>query len=294
MPSRQPAFLRSLLAVALAAAVLLGATACGKEEETQEPTQPTTPVEEENPQEQEETSDFKAPTFIPQIQDAVAKNSDVKGWLNIPDTTINNAVVQAADNDFYHRKDELKNYSWTGSFYADYECNLANRADLSANTVIYGHNVHYDDNKDKERFSQLFHFTDLDFAQEHPYVYFSINGTDPTLEENHMVWQIFSVFYTTTDFHYTQVKKDMSGTSQEEMTEEQLMSIVNEAKARSEYNYNVEVTGQDKILTLSTCSYKYGRRNDVRFVVMAKLLEEDAVLKNTVSLTENTSKKAVE
>ena len=73
-----------------------------------------------------------------------------------------------------------------------------------------------------------------------------------------------------------------------------LMNIITEAKQRSEYVYNVDVTGEDKILTLSTCSYKYDKRNDVRFVVMAKLLDEGEALQKTVQLKENTSKKTVE
>ena len=54
------------------------------------------------------------------------------------------------------------------------------------------------------------------------------------------------------------------------------------------------MSGTDKILTLSTCSYKYGRRKDVRFVVMAKLLEEDAPLQASASLVVNADKKTVE
>ena len=72
------------------------------------------------------------------------------------------------------------------------------------------------------------------------------------------------------------------------------MNIITEARDRSEYDYDVTVSGTDKILTLSTCSYKYGRRKDVRFVVMAKLLEEDAPLQDSASLVVNADKKTVE
>ena len=57
------------------------------------------------------------------------------------------------------------------------------------------------------------------------------------------------------------------------------------------YDYDVEVTSNDKILTLSTCTYrladdtKLHYPNDYRYVVMAKLLPADAVLEDTVSLT---------
>ena len=51
------------------------------------------------------------------------------------------------------------------------------------------------------------------------------------------------------------------------------------------------MTSNDKILTLSTCTYrladdtKLHYPNDYRYVVMAKLLHADAVLEDTVSLT---------
>ena len=57
----------------------------------------------------------------------------------------------------------------------------------------------------------------------------------------------------------------------------------------------MDVTGEDKILTLSTCSYKYDKRNDVRFVVMAKLLDEgEALQKNGAAKGKTPAKKQVE
>lgn len=286
MRNRSP-FFRRLLAVAMATVMAVNFSGCGKKKEPiPEQTVGTSVVT--------ESTATPLPDFKNNIKNAKQKNSDVIGWLNIPDTEINDAVLQTTDNDYYHRKDENKQYSWTGCYYADYESNLKSRGELSKNNVIYGHNVHYDDNKEKERFSQLFHYTDLEFVKTHPYIYFYLNGKDPELEENKMVWEVFSVFYTTTDFDYIQVKKDITGKSSEELSDAQLMNIVNEAKARSEYTYNVEVSGSDKILTLSTCSYKFGRRNDVRFVVMAKLLEPKAELKPSIEVKENKSKKDLE
>lgn len=129
------------------------------------------------------------------------------------------------------------------------ECNFNSRDELIQNTVIYGHNVHYDDDMEGERFSQLFHFTDIDFAREHPYVYFSINGDGEDSAQD-MVWQVFSVFYTTTDFDYIRINKDFRDPSQGEITDAQLMNIITEARDRSEYDYDVTVSGTDKIMTL--------------------------------------------
>ena len=80
------------------------------------------------------------------------------------------------------------------------------------------------------------------------------------------------------------------------LTGEQLMEIVEGGKARSEYDYtDVEVKEDDKILTLSTCSYKYGARkpHNVRFIIMAKLVTEDDTLVETANITPNVDKIAV-
>ncbi len=287
-------------AAILLTALMLFAVGCGKEEQEPQEPQPVQQEQQEEPQQEDqvqETSEVDPPSLQAQIADAKAKNDEIIGWLRIDDTEIDGAVVQAENNTKYERLNEWGEYSWTGTFFADYECNFTGREELSKNTVIYGHNVHYDDDMNGERFSQLFHFTDQDFARNHPYVYFSIAGDAAENGENtsdDMVWQVFAVFYTTTDFDYIRINKDYRDPSQGEITDAQLMNIITEARDRSEYDYDVQVSPTDKILTLSTCSYKYGRRDDVRFVVMAKLVEEDAALQATASLTVNADKKAVE
>lgn len=287
-------------AAVLVTALMLFAVGCGKEEQEPQEPQPVQQEQQEEPQQEDqvqETSEVDPPSLQAQIADAKAKNDEIIGWLRIDDTEIDGAVVQAENNTKYERLNEWGEYSWTGTFFADYECNFTGREELSKNTVIYGHNVHYDDDMNGERFSQLFHFTDQDFARNHPYVYFSIAGDAAENGENtsdDMVWQVFAVFYTTTDFDYIRINKDYRDPSQGEITDAQLMNIITEARDRSEYDYDVQVSPTDKILTLSTCSYKYGRRDDVRFVVMAKLVEEDAALQATASLTVNADKKSVE
>lgn len=291
--------LRRAMAAALAAVMVLSMAGCGEEKQpqTQQPQpqqeqhddgqQPEKPQEEPKP----EQPQVEAPSLRQQLKEAKAKNDDIIGWLKIDDLKVDGAVVQAENNTKYERLNEWGQYSWTGTYFADYECNFDSRDSLSKNTVIYGHNVDFSDNRDGERFSQLFYFADEEFAKQHPYVYFTIDGEDKSSE---MVWEIFSVFYTTTDFDYIRINKDYRNPQEGEITDAQLMNIIKEARERSEYDYEVEVSGEDKILTLSTCSYKYGRRKDVRFVVMAKLLDEDAVLHTQAKLTQNTDKKTVE
>jgi len=286
------------LALLLAALLLFGASGCKKKDdqpsEPAEPAQeePAKPTEPEKPTEEkpeEPKVEIDQPKLGEKIKEMKAKNDDVVGWLQIPDTEINAAVVMTTNNTFYLRKNELKEYSWTGCYWVDFECKMGPTAkDLGRSTVIYGHNVNFDDGKEKERFSQLFHYTDIDWAAEHPYIFFS------TAEED-LLWEVFACSYTTTDFNYIQVLKDPKVSSTEEITEAQMINIVNEARDRSEYDYSeVEVDGDDKILILSTCSYKYGRRDDVRFIVAAKLVTEDDTLVEKAKVTLNNDKKTVQ
>lgn len=205
------------------------------------------------------------------IGDAKKVNEDTVGWIKIPGTKIDNSVLQSYSNEYYLRKTEKKEYDVYGCYFADWECEIGDREQMSPNTVIYGHS---DLKNDPEglRFSQLFHFTDEEFARKTPYVYFS------TAEEN-MVWQVFAVFYTDTKMNYIVI----------DQTEEELQALIDEGREKSLYNYTAEVSGADKILCLSTCSVKYGGRPDERFVVMAKLLPADAELTAEADFTVNPS-----
>lgn len=189
----------------------------------------------------------------------IRQNPDTVGWLMVPDTTINNSVVQSYNNSYYLRQTERKVPDTFGCYFVDYECSVGAREEFSDNTVIYGHSDIRGDNPEGPKFSQLYHFTDLEFAKEHPVVYFST-------PEDYLVWEIFAVFYT-------DVTMDYIGADYEP---EAKLALIEAARELSLYDYEVEVTEEDRILTLSTCSVKYGNDGTHRFVVMAKLLPPEA------------------
>lgn len=290
-----------VLALLLAMMMTLGTGCSGRENPTPEEEEVVQEeiveeeVKEEEPVEEEEPEIVvEIPEQAEKISEMEAKNSDIVGWLQIPDTDINSAVVQTTNNSYYYRLNELKEYSFTGCYWVDYECKMGNTSeDLLNNTIIYGHNVDYQDPVDDptgDRFSQLFYYTDIEWAKEHPYIYFS-------LPEEDLLWEVFACAYTTTDFNYIQVLKDSKVSTTEQLTGEQLMAIVDGGRERSEYDYlDVEVNEEDKILILSTCSYKYGMRSphNVRFIVMAKLVTEEDALVETANIVENTDKKTVQ
>ena len=204
--------------------------------------------------------DTKKPNDSYKVLDSLAlatkANRDVIAWLELPGAEINDCVLQYLDNEFYERRDERKNYNVYGCYFMDYECPMGTREVLANNTVIYGHSAPNDD-PEGPRFSKLFRFTKGKFAKENPCIFLS------TAEER-MTWQIFAVFYTDINFDYIRVH----------ITDEEMVELANQAKELSIYDYGIEITPEDKILTLSTCSERDGKDGTHRFVVMAKLLPE--------------------
>ncbi len=182
------------------------------------------------------------------------QNRDTVGWLIVPGTDINNSVVQGFDNSYYLRRTERKEDDIYGCYFADYNNAFGTREELSTNTVIYGHSD-LTDSPDGPKFSQLFRFTDQQFAKEHPVISFST-------QEDLMDWQIVAVYYTDLNLDFTNTEYDPAALAQE-------------AAARSIWNYGVPVTSQDKLLSLVTCTVKYGaEEKDQRLVILAKLLPE--------------------
>ena len=82
------------------------------------------------------------------------------------------------------------------------------------------------------------------------------------------------MFYTDINFYYI------------DENPADLTDLTDEAKSRSIFDFDVDVTSSDKILTLSTCTRVYGKRSDQRFVIMAKLMPAGAALKE-VSVSKN-------
>ena len=190
-------------------------------------------------------------------------NDDTIGWIRIPNTNVDYPVVYKAGVEnyaYYESKGYDKQYSKDGVIWADYECTFP---ELSQNTTLYGHNWHniYTPRTQANMqandlmFSLVMSYNYTDFAQENPFVYFS------TTEQDY-VFQVFASYYTDLNFGYNYAQ----------MSQEDFQKVIAEAKAKSLSNYNVPVTSEDKIVTLSTCTRVHGNTNNQRFVVMAKLV----------------------
>ena len=175
------------------------------------------------------------------------ENSDTVGWIIVHDTNINYPVVQTNDNDYYlnHAYDKTSNSA--GWVYADFRDNFNV---FSKNMVIYGHG-----RKDKIMFGSLTRALDKKWytKQENQIIQLS------TLKYNTM-WQIFSIYTIPAESYY--ITTDFESNSE-------YAAFLGEMLNRSIYNFNVNLSTDDKILTLSTCY----NDNGIRLVVQAKLVK---------------------
>ena len=196
-----------------------------------------------------------------ELAEARAKNPDTVAWLYIPGAEVDDPVMQAEDNGFYLNRDELREYSTWGCYYADCRNHLSGRDALDTNTVIYGHSAN-DCDPDGVRFTKLHRYMDADFVKENPYIYLSVDGDD-------LIFQITALFITDIGFDYIDPNPIGSKLTEFFQTVEKKNWLDIDGVTFSE---------GDTFLTLSTCCRKYDKTNsgNQRLVVMAKLLPEGA------------------
>ncbi|CDC06151.1 MAG TPA: class B sortase [Clostridiaceae bacterium] len=165
----------------------------------------------------------------------INKNPDTIGWIKVLGTDINYPVVQTNNNDFYLTHSFDKSYNKAGWIFADYiNKNLKNN-ELDKNTIIYGHNRQ--NNSMFGTLSNVFKEEWLSNKENH-YINFS------TLNNN-MVWEVFSTYTIEKEEYY--IQSNFS-------SDEEYISFLNTIKNRSTYKYDVNISKEDKILTLSTCT----------------------------------------
>ncbi|MDO5015385.1 MAG: class B sortase [Clostridia bacterium] len=245
-----------IISILVSLALIVAVVLLSKKQQTKQSITPNLP-----------TTKYTTIDNIEKLKEFDKQNSDAVAWLRLTNTAIDDPVVQAKDNDFYLRKTELKKYNIYGCYFADYECKMGDdRTSLSENTIIYGHSAPRE-NPNGKKFEQLFKYRDLEFLQKNPIIYLS-------LPNENISFEIFAVFYTNTDFYYI---------SPQPLTED-FENFTKEIYDKNEFIFeNGKISKNDKILTLSTCAYRYDKANkgDHRFVIMARMLDKNETPKTT-------------
>lgn len=178
------------------------------------------------------------------LEDLQQINPDICGWIRFDSLPINYPIVKASDNSFYLTHDYKKQSSPYGSIFRDFRC-----TEQSKNISLHGHHMN-----DGGMFASLVSLTD--------YQVYKQNTIFTTWEEEQKTtWEIISIFRIQPDsdpFFYLQ--PDFS-------SDEELLSFIQEVKRRSLFHIPASADIQDRLLTLSTCSYE---QKGNRTVVVAK------------------------
>lgn len=185
-----------------------------------------------------------------------AINPDLVGWIKVPGTMIDVQVVQtdSAEAEYLH-KDFYGDASRYGTPYMDYRNDPKY---LSQNTTIYGHHM-----QDGLVFADLKKYKTIEGFKEAPIFYFD------TLYKKY-AFKVYAVIisnaYEEDDngyiFNYT-IPNFKSG--------EHFMSYIAALDERKLYTTGVDIKPDDKILTLSTCTYEFDR---ARLAVVGRMVRE--------------------
>lgn len=186
-----------------------------------------------------------------------ALNTDFVAWLKIPGLDIDMPVVRGRDNAEYLKKTFYATKSKYGCAFLDYESDVKI---LERNSVIYGHNMSYDD----LMFGPLLAYTKVDGFKNSPIVELS------TLYED-TKWKVYAVFLTNggsngdNGYLFNYIFRSLS-------SDDAFMGYIDEVDQRKFYTTGVDIQPDDKILTLSTCMNDHFKNG--RLVIVARLIRE--------------------
>lgn len=231
--------------------------------------------------------------FKKAIADFSYYNKDVKGWFYVPNTNMNHPVTFSNVNNNYYLYRDWRGNDYTGKIdwrnwsqypdgatYLDYRTVIGDTwLTSSRNMVLYGHNWNnlrdpmvIGDVKGYSMFAQLPSYTSVEFASQNPHIYYSLG-------DNEGIWRVFAAGYcvTTPYFFYNNPNP----------TKEAMLATANDWKLRSHLTFDVDVNENDRFLTLTTCTRRYGSYETQRYVVVARLLRPGESENDPVTVTVN-------
>jgi sortase B len=166
-------------------------------------------------------------------------NPDIVGWIYIEGTNINYPVVQGSNNDYYLRHLFDGTYNGAGCIFLDAGC----ASDFSdKHSIIYGHHM-----KDGSMFYDLMGYKDQAFYDEHAVALFMT----PTA---YYKIQFFSGYVAHTSEDAWNLHFD----------DDDFKAWLNELQSKSCFEADYAPSGDDRIVTLSTCTYEFA---SARFVL---------------------------
>ena len=172
------------------------------------------------------------------------QNNETIAWLKVNNTNVEYPVVKGTNNSFYLNHSFDKSSNSAGWIFADCRNKFDN---TDKNIVIYGHNM-----RDGSMFGSMLNILNSKWYENE-------ENTNITLytENEKSIYKVFSVYKIKNEDYYikTEFKND-----------NEFEGFIKNLKKRSIKDFNVDVSKDDNILTLSTCA----NNNKYRVVLHAK------------------------
>ena len=170
----------------------------------------------------------------------------IVGWIKLDGTLINYPVMQYTDNDFFltHLPDRTPHRS--GSIFLDYR----NKRDFSDKSIlIYGHETRAGD-----MFGILKEYRNQEFFEANPVIHLHTPDRDYRLIlfAGHVAHSIRD--HPPLDF----------------ANDNEFLEYIEHIRRISVFSSNVEVSADDRIVSLVTCTYDF---SDARLILVGKLVE---------------------
>ncbi len=232
---------------------------------TQQPTASTAPTEStpggSDPTENTDESVTQDTTVAPLPDNPVdfaalqAVNPDAYAWIYVPNTLVDYPILQAGPDlpeDYYIYRNLEKNYEFRGCIYSQ---KLNSKDFTDPVTVLYGHHM-----LDDSMFSTLYYFRDQQFFDANEFFYIYTPG-------HILTYRIISAHQY--DERHILNSFDFS---KESVFREYLDEISNPRSMLADVREGIELTTDDRIVTLSTCI----SGGSQRYLVQGVLIDDQA------------------
>lgn len=190
-------------------------------------------------------------TISSRFQKLRRQNSDIIGWLSIPDM-LEEAVVQR-DNAYYLRRDYRGYHNVNGALFLDESIDLHTRP---YTLLVYGHNM-----KTGAMFGNLRNYEKISYYRKNPFITFD------TMYENgrYVIFSVAELSLNARDhnfMNFTKISSDSIAWRKEAISE-----LVN----NSVFYVGIDVQPQDQLLLLITCVDD----EEERRIVAARRIRDD-------------------
>lgn len=181
------------------------------------------------------------------------ENPDIYAWIKVPGTSVDYPVLQSTEDNSYYLTHTIDGEEQTAASIFTENYNSCDFQD--PHTVIYGHNM-----RDGSMFGSLHKYEDKAFFDEHREILIY-------LPDRILHYRIFAAYVS--DNRHLMLNYDWKAAG---VMDQYLDEVFSNGDISAHIDREMEVTGQDRIITLSTCNHGI---DEQRYLVQAVLVDEE-------------------